>query len=211
MENKKVKKQFYKRWWFWLIAIIIIAVCFGTAEDSSDNSKQANTNTVTKTKETTPKKKAEEPKVEAKPVVEEKNLGVSVNDIKAIFEKPEVGFTFSSSPLEDGTARQLGQSSKNKGAAMLELYGTSKLTKTYLGTFAANDSQEHNLFNLTYMIGLLKNVCPEFQEPGKWLSKALKEVADDPSKTVTKQLDGKVIKISLKKELGLFELVIDPN
>lgn len=45
MENKKVKKQFYKRWWFWLITIIIIAGCFGTAEDSGDNSKQATTNT----------------------------------------------------------------------------------------------------------------------------------------------------------------------
>ncbi|APC79032.1 hypothetical protein [Clostridium botulinum] len=176
-----------------------------STEESKEQTKQEEVNKNTK-KET----KVEEKK-EVKVEDNKKDLGIKVQNIKTLFEKEEIGFKFSNSPLEDGTPRQLGQSAEGKGAAILELYGKENLSKVYLGVFSASDSNEHNMFNVTYMLGIIKNVCPEFKDPDKWINSSIKELAENPEKTVTKDLGSKKITMDLKKDMGLFSINIEPK
>ncbi|ACO84928.1 hypothetical protein [Clostridium botulinum] len=73
-----------------------------STEESKEQTKQEEVNKNTK-KET----KVEEKK-EVKVEDNKKDLGIKVQNIKTLFEKEEIGFKFSNSPLEDGTPRQLG-------------------------------------------------------------------------------------------------------
>lgn len=69
MAKEKVKKPFYKKWWVWLIAVIIIGAATSGGEESTDQAKDTE-----KTEETSEAKevaKTEETQTEEKPAAKE--------------------------------------------------------------------------------------------------------------------------------------------
>ena len=156
--------------------------------------------------------KAKEDKAKEDKAKEDKarNLEVHLSDIKLAFEQHDMGFTFTDSPLSDGTPRQLGQSQEGKGSGLLELYGKEKLEKAYLGTIAASDSQQHNMFNIIYMSGLLKHVIPQFEDSETWLNESIGKIVEDPETPIVKTINNKTITLSIQELLGMFELTIEP-
>lgn len=186
--NKNIEKQ------------TVAPIAKNTSQPEEDNKSD-----VVKTKDI-----KEIPKEVPKETSQSRNLGVSISDIKFIFENPEIGFMFNESPLSDGTPRQLGQSQNGKGSGLIELYGKENLEKVYLATIAVSDNIEHNVFNLIYMNGLLKNVVPEFENSETWLNQAISSVAQNPEEPIIKTLGDKNIKLELQETLGMFALTIEP-
>ncbi|MEO0535325.1 MAG: hypothetical protein AAF215_15820 [Cyanobacteria bacterium P01_A01_bin.123] len=91
---------------------------------------------------------------------------------KVTFNQAEVGFTFESSPLNDGTPRLLGHSPD--GLAMIELYGTgNNITEATLTTFITqgmSDSQTALL--AVYKVAFLNAIAPGY-EWDAWISESL--------------------------------------
>jgi len=65
MAKEKVKKPFYKKWWVWVLAIIIIgAAVNGNDDDTADVNKKESKPAVTEAVKDKPEAKKEEPKKE---------------------------------------------------------------------------------------------------------------------------------------------------
>lgn len=90
MSKEKVKKPFYKRWWVWAIAIIIVIAAFNAGgEDSSDvtnNDAEADT----AAEEETTEESAEEETTKAK-VGEEFELGEMTFVAESVEDQKRVG------------------------------------------------------------------------------------------------------------------------
>lgn len=89
-KENKIKKPFYKKWWVWVIAIILIAaIANPSEEDSSEDVKQPASESSAPKAESKPQEevKAEEPKKEEAPKV---NPKIS----KAEFDKLQNGMTY---------------------------------------------------------------------------------------------------------------------
>ncbi|KEI10513.1 hypothetical protein Z957_01905 [Clostridium sp. K25] len=95
MENQKIKKPFYKKWWFWVIVIIIGIGAMGT-NDSKDNPKKVGE---TSAKVSEKKEESNKPKIfKVGDVIELKDLKVKVNKVYNVkgneFSKPKDGNEF---------------------------------------------------------------------------------------------------------------------
>lgn len=103
MAREKIKKPFYKKWWVWLIAIVVISAIATGGDDevkSPDTSKEASV----QAKEDKPKEKKKEPKKEEKTEfgigekAELKNNVVEIIEIEkssgSDFDKPKSGKEF---------------------------------------------------------------------------------------------------------------------
>ena len=89
-KSNKVKKPFYKRWWVWVLAVIVIGNMIGGGEDTEETAEPAKTETVA----TEPKEeKAPEPapvKKEEKPAPPKEDPGISMEE----FEQIENGISY---------------------------------------------------------------------------------------------------------------------
>jgi hypothetical protein len=66
MAKEKVKKPFYKKWWVWVLAVIIIGSISTNGNDDSATSQETKEKPKSQTATTTPKEKKENPKKEEK-------------------------------------------------------------------------------------------------------------------------------------------------
>ncbi|AWZ48473.1 DUF4352 domain-containing protein [Clostridiaceae bacterium 14S0207] len=99
-QNEKIKKPFYKKWWVWVVAVIIIAGIGGNMNKSKPTSMKASTESKQETKQKENKK--EESKKEeifgVNEPVKFNDMIMSVTNIKksngSEFEKPKSGKEF---------------------------------------------------------------------------------------------------------------------
>lgn len=68
MTKEKVKKPLYKKWWVWILAVIIIGSIASNVNDDSATSQETKEKPKSQTATTTPKEKKETPKKEEKKV-----------------------------------------------------------------------------------------------------------------------------------------------
>lgn len=89
MAKEKIKKPFYKKWWVWVLAIIVIGAIASNGNDDSTSSKKTKEKSEAQTASTTPKEKKEVPKKEEK---KEFKIGdtVPVGKMTYIVSKKEV-------------------------------------------------------------------------------------------------------------------------
>ena len=102
-----------------------------------------------------------------------KGIGVSRHAIQSIFEKPELGFTFDSSHLEDGRPRVTGSSE----LALIELIGPPEdISSAYMMVFLPNDSPNEVTTNLLRLGAFMSHAVPTWKEGVSWLTDNLKRV-----------------------------------
>jgi len=137
----------------------------------------------------------------------EPTLGVSKAEIKGIFSKPEVGFTFENSPLTDGTPRLLGQSPN--GLAMMELYGSGdKLTEATLMTFVDNTVSSQNITLIAlYNVAFLEKISPGY-DWDSWIGKSAEELGLEGSGEKRINAGDHVVSLSLDKIEGVFMFLL---
>lgn len=98
-----------------------------------------------------------------------RGLAVSRRAVQSVFEKPEVGFSFSEVAPVDGQPTVLGYAPD--GVSTLQLVGLpQELSSVAIvsGIPARNDSRA--ALTATYMLGLLKLVVPDWAGAGDWLT-----------------------------------------
>ena len=102
-------------------------------------------------------------------VKESPGIGVNRQDIQSVYEGSDIDFTFESSLLADGTPRVIGQSPH--GHAALELIGPEQdITKATMMVAMPSDDPGIITLNSAYMLGLLSQVTPNWDEGPDWLA-----------------------------------------
>ncbi|KEH85157.1 hypothetical protein Z965_10500 [Clostridium novyi A str. BKT29909] len=95
MENQKIKKPFYKKWWFWVIVVIVGIGAIGANGSKDDPKKVGETSAKVADKKT----ESNKPKVfKVGDIIELKNLKVTVNKVYNVkgneISKPKDGNEF---------------------------------------------------------------------------------------------------------------------
>ena len=139
-------------------------------------------------------------------VKEPPGIGVSRQAIQSLYEQPDIGFTFESSELADGTPRVIGESPD--GFAFLELIGPERdITKATIMVAMPSDDPGAIVMNAAYMLGLLKNLVPNWSGGGDWLAEHFAVAADEgEARTIQGNVD---ITLTAYKELGMVLLTVE--
>ena len=80
--EKKSKKKFYKKWWFWLVAVIVAFNIFGNSDEGEESASEAKTEEADKTESKTKneeKAKTKEPEKKKEMTIEER-VTTTIND-----------------------------------------------------------------------------------------------------------------------------------
>jgi Domain of unknown function (DUF4352) len=99
--GSKAKKPFYKKWWVWLIAIIVIGAATQGEDTPTDSAKPASTEVKAEDK---PAEKKEEPKKEEPKKEEKKSAGLNT-PVKV----GDVTFTAAATSTSDNVGGEYGQ------------------------------------------------------------------------------------------------------
>ena len=139
-------------------------------------------------------------------VKEPPGIGVSRQAIQSLYEQPDIGFNFESSELADGTPRVIGESPD--GFAFLELIGPERdITKATIMVAMPSDDPGAIVMNAAYMLGLLKNLVPNWSGGGDWLAEHFAVAADEgEARTIQGNVD---ITLTAYKELGMVLLTLE--
>jgi hypothetical protein len=141
------------------------------------------------------------------------SLGMTTQTIQAAFQQS--GFHFETATPIEGQARVTGRSPN--GFAMLELLGASNnLTKVTIVVGLPPDDAVNEALSITYLLGLLQTIFPQWQQSSNWLSHGIKQLSlSDPNSPDSGNLitvrDNKRIKLSAIGELGTIVLAIEPE
>ncbi|MEG0679917.1 MAG: DUF3862 domain-containing protein [Carnobacterium sp.] len=122
----KVKKPFYKKVWFWILALIVIAIiggALGGGSDNKDTSKNADTEKVdadkkdsaTSSKTSDPTLKDNFDKISLGDILSNGDGGTSLEDVKGIFGEPD---STSETNLEGQTAKMMTWGGPKGGGLM---------------------------------------------------------------------------------------------
>ncbi len=132
-------------------------------------------------------------------------LGVTRREIQSIYESPEIGFVFDPpDTLGSGEPRIMGQS--QEGLALIELIGPPNNLKSATMLVALpNDSPETILFNSIYLLGLVRNVLPDWQDGTSWITSGLEAIPYGPVSTRRNHVH---VEMSLLESLGMISLTI---
>ncbi|WP_404427333.1 DUF4352 domain-containing protein [Ureibacillus chungkukjangi] len=185
-----MKKPFYKRWWFIVLAIIVILGAIGSM---SDDTEQVDTDTTTPTNEQATEKETEKPKEEtaqeAKEEVNEETVGKGTP-----LEVGDVTFTLNDAQLADqvgpsvlpttasGKYLVLDVTLKNNGNEAITVDSSFfKLTrgeKTYesdsAASMSANQGEDGTIQNSFF----LQEVNPDMEITGKVVFDVAPDVAE---------------------------------
>ena len=133
-------------------------------------------------------------------------IGVSRQVIQSLYEQPDIGFTFESSELADGTPRVIGESPD--GIAFLELIGPERdITKATIMAAMPSDDTGAIAMNAAYMLGLLNHLVPNWSGGGDWLAEHFAVAADEgEARTIQGNVD---ITLTAYMELGMVLLTIE--
>ena len=138
--------------------------------------------------------------------VPKRGLGVSRRSIEDVFTKPEIGFSFESSPLADGRPRSLAQSPD--GVALLEIIGPSYApTQASLIVGLPDDAPDILALNTLYLLAFVQNVAPGWAGGTDWVMDKIGAMAagELEARTTTGNL---IVEFSLLEGLGVLNLTI---
>ncbi|AOH54507.1 hypothetical protein ABE28_009090 [Peribacillus muralis] len=187
-KKEKVNKPFYKKWWVWVLAIIIIGAIAGGGEDT-DNEKTAPASTETKeevAKEEVVKEKKEAPKKEKK---KEKTYGigdlVKVGNMEYTIKERKAADQVGPSALPDKASGKfvvLEVTLKNNGnkavTADASFFKLKRGEKVYeadsAASISANQGEDGQIENSFFF----QEVNPDSEASGKVVFDVAPEVAD---------------------------------
>ena len=136
-------------------------------------------------------------------------LGISRFAVQSIYEQPDIGFVFESSPLFDGTPRTLGESPD--GIAIVELIGEAdNLSKAYILIGLPNDNPGALALNAVYLLGFPINVVPGWSDGTTWVSDNLETAIQNGTSTI-RLTGGKteiLVELEFLEPLGFLSLSI---
>jgi hypothetical protein len=142
-------------------------------------------------------------------------LGMTQQSIQAVFQQTTFGFQFENATPLNYQPRVTGRSPN--GFALLELLGTSdNLAKVTIVVGLPPDDAVANALSVTYLLGLLQAVFPQWQQSSEWLSHGIEQLSvgdqnhPDSGNFITVR-DNKRIKLSAIGELGTMVLAIEPE
>lgn len=191
----KVKKPFYKKWWFILIAAFFILGAIGSALDDGESTEEAKVETSAPVKEVKSEdKEKEEPakeevkeEVKEEPVEEVIGIGTPLNVGKAIFtlNGTEIANQVGPSVLPSkasGKYLVLDVTYKNNGNEAVTLdssfFKLKRGEKTYeadtMASMSANQGEDGNIDNSFF----LQQVNPDIEINGKVVFDLAPEVAE---------------------------------
>lgn len=193
--NKKVKIA--------ITGFFLFMVVVGSFSDPSENkvaestkNAQPTPNVINNTEPTpTPSKEVK------------KSLGITYDQITKGFDKyiPEI----TRSDLRDGRERYLGSSKDS--LSTLEIIGPKQdVESVSLLIFASKDALE-NVDSVIIFSNLLYNVFPNWKDSVTWTSKAIGKINKGTSDKEEIEIEGKVLKVAILKEMGLISLEIKPK
>ncbi|MEN6082799.1 hypothetical protein [Chromobacterium piscinae] len=149
---------------------------------------------------------------------QEVTLGASKTQVLAGIE--DWVTTMQAAPLHDGQSRLMGQFDKEKVIGFVELIGRNpeQPRKVSLSLFMPNDSPVHLLGNITVYGAVTKNLFPEWngKERLDWFTKSVTKLTKKKSKpegdppSISRVENGKQIRVTVLKELGMVSVEIEP-
>ncbi|MDJ0707952.1 MAG: hypothetical protein QNJ46_32155 [Leptolyngbyaceae cyanobacterium MO_188.B28] len=123
-------------------------------------------------------------------------LGVPAATIQALFEQPDIGFTFESASPIQGNPRLMGQSPH--GLAVVELIGQPEnLTTAIIRISIPDDDIQALALNAEYVLRFIQTMAPQWAEGGNWVIQNLDAFATGQRSEVNTIHAGKEISMTL--------------
>ncbi len=151
----------------------------------------------------------EKPEVEQSPeeATEEKTLGVSYVNMMSYLSNM---FTMKQESQVQGKDRWMGQTANQ--LALLELIGDKDdLSSVSLMFGVPNDAPNVVIENSAILLRFLKNAVPEWNDSSAWATDALEQIAKNPTQEIKETYNGKVVKMTAIKELGMITVIVKPE
>lgn len=193
--SEKVKKPFYKKWWVWLIAVVVIVAIFNPNEETSDEKVLDDTSKVETSGPAAEKGDAGKGKKEEKPKKETKKeepktsfkIGDTVNVGKMIYRVNEKNVASQVGPSilpqkASGQYVVIDVTLKNDGNEAVTIdssfFKLKRGDKTYeadtMGSMSANQGENGNIDNSFF----LQQLNPDSEITGKVVFDVAPEVAE---------------------------------
>lgn len=187
MAKEKVKKPFYKKWWVWLLAVIIVgSIATGGEEESAAPASTEPVEEETKSESTTAnpekakeEKKKEEPK--AFGIGEEVNVGDMTYKVNGTSTATEVGPSVLPQKAKgkylvvDVTLKNNGNEAVTVDSSFFKLKRGEKTYETdSMGSMSANQGEDGAIENSFF----LQELNPEMEISGKVVFDLAPETAD---------------------------------
>lgn len=131
-------------------------------------------------------------------LVASQGIGVQQAEIVALFD--QLGFAQKPSDLPSGEPRMIG---KAKGAVSEVTGSGAAVTSASITAFMGNE-ESANMAAVMQMSALVGTVFPGWTEWFPWFQSAVGRAGDTLAK------DGKLITVSVKREIGMVQVIIKP-
>jgi len=168
MAKEKVKKPFYKRWWVWLLALIIIGVATSGGEDTAEPTT-TEPKTETSTPDTAKKKeeetKKEEPKEEVVGIGKPVKVGDVTFTVHSTSTAKKIGDQYMSQEAQ-GTYLIADVSVKNEGKKQLTLTNSFFKLKSNDAEYEADSTADMYINDADSMF-LIQQINPGNTAKGK--------------------------------------------
>lgn len=197
-------KMFVATIFYGLFILVFIAIVSADT-DTQDDTLQTAQQSAKQTTSTQQLSKPVEQPTQSPPQKQSEGLNVSRQQIVNLYSQKEIGFKFEESSPVDGQPRVMGTSPDD--LAILELIGPPEnLQSASIVIFIPADRQDIILKNSVYMLGLVKNVMPEWDGGSDWVVNSLEKLFEE--ETISTTQGNKYVELTASKELGMIILTI---